>query len=67
MSRSYRVPLPLAAIGAQLPNWWEDGTGEFAGAPDAWAGTKDGKALLGLNRRYSCIRPSTQCEIQRTR
>jgi formate hydrogenlyase subunit 6/NADH:ubiquinone oxidoreductase subunit I len=37
----------LAAIGAQLPNWWEDGTGEFAGAPDAWAGTRDGKALLG--------------------
>jgi NADH-quinone oxidoreductase subunit I len=37
----------LAAIGAQLPNWWEDGTGEFSGAPDAWAGTRDGKALLG--------------------
>jgi NADH-quinone oxidoreductase subunit I len=37
----------LAAIGGQLPNWWEDGTGEFAGAPDAWAGTRDGKALLG--------------------
>src|ERR687898_124434 len=43
MSHEYE----LAAIGAQLPNWWEDGTGEFAGAPDAWAGTRDGKALLG--------------------
>jgi hypothetical protein len=37
----------LAAIGGQLPNWWEAGTGEFGGAPDAWAGTEDGKALLG--------------------
>jgi formate hydrogenlyase subunit 6/NADH:ubiquinone oxidoreductase subunit I len=37
----------LAAIGAQLPNWWEDGTGKFSGAPDAWSGTRDGKALLG--------------------
>jgi formate hydrogenlyase subunit 6/NADH:ubiquinone oxidoreductase subunit I len=37
----------LGTIGGQLPNWWEDGTGEFTGTADAWAGTRDGKALLG--------------------
>jgi NADH-quinone oxidoreductase subunit I len=40
--------IELASIGAQLPNWWEDGTGEFDGVPDAWAGTRAGKNLLRL-------------------
>ena len=40
----------LAAIGAQLPNWWENGTGEFEGVGDAWSGTKDGANLLNLPR-----------------
>ena len=40
----------LATIGAQLPNWWESGVGEYAGAPDAWSGTKDGANLLNLGR-----------------
>ena len=39
--------IELVAIGAQLPNWWESGTGEFSGVPDAWSGKKDGNNLLG--------------------
>jgi NADH-quinone oxidoreductase subunit I len=38
----------LAAVGQQNPSWWEDGTGDFERAPDAWSGGKDGKNLLGL-------------------
>ena len=40
----------LAAIGAQLPNWWEDGTGEFTGVADAWTDKTESKALRGVNR-----------------
>jgi NADH-quinone oxidoreductase subunit I len=38
----------LAAIGGQLPNWWEDGTGKYAGVPDAWSGDAPGRHLLGV-------------------
>jgi len=38
----------LAAIGAQLPNWWESGSGEFDGVADAWSGSKDGTNLIGM-------------------
>ena len=38
----------LAAIGGQLPNWWESGSGEFDGPPDAWSGSRQGRHLLGL-------------------
>lgn len=38
--------IELAAIGAQTPNWWEQGSGEFDGVPDAWAGTRSGNNLL---------------------
>ena len=38
--------IELAAIGQQTPNWWEQGTGEFEGVGDAWAGTRSGKNLL---------------------
>ena len=37
----------LGSIGGQRPNWWESGSGEFTGTADAWAGTRDGKNLLG--------------------
>jgi len=36
----------LAAIGGQNAPWWEDGTGKYAGAPDAWYGTEEGRVLL---------------------
>lgn len=36
----------LAAIGAQNASWWEDGTGKYAGAPDAWSGSEEGRVLL---------------------
>jgi len=37
----------LAAIGQQIPSWWEDGTGKFAGAPHAWGVAEEGKPHLG--------------------
>lgn len=37
----------LAAIGGQLPNWWEDGAGEFTGVPDAWSNRPEAAALRG--------------------
>lgn len=40
--------IELAAIGGQIPNWWEQGSGVFDGVPDAWAGTKSGKNLLHI-------------------
>jgi formate hydrogenlyase subunit 6/NADH:ubiquinone oxidoreductase subunit I len=40
--------IELAAIGQQIPNWWEQGTGEYEGVPDAWAGTRSGKSLLHI-------------------
>jgi len=39
----------LAAIGGQLPNWWEDGTGEFAGVADAWSDRPEAVTLRGRN------------------
>ena len=42
----------LAAIGAQLPNWWESGIGEYSGNPDAWSGrSAESAALLGMKGR----------------
>jgi hypothetical protein len=40
--------IELSAIGGQIPNWWEQGTGEFEGVADAWAGTRSGKGLLHI-------------------
>lgn len=37
----------LAAIGGQIPSWWEDGTGEFAGPPHAWNGNSENRTHLG--------------------
>ncbi len=43
----------LALAGGQLPSWWEDGTGKYAGAPDAWSGQAHANTHLGLRRDRS--------------
>ncbi|MCC6314496.1 MAG: NADH-quinone oxidoreductase subunit I [Thermomicrobiales bacterium] len=37
----------LAAIGQQLPNWWEDGSGRYAGIPDGWTDSREARTLRG--------------------
>jgi len=36
----------LSAIGRQIPSWWEDGTGPYAGGPHAWNGNEENRTHL---------------------
>ncbi len=47
----------LAAIGGQLPNWWETGIGDNAGIPDAWTRDENAAALAGRGAPSGSLAP----------